>query len=53
MLVAPVCEKGRNGRNVRIPEGIWSFEGETIIGDGKEQMLYAEPGVPVVLWKQE
>lgn len=51
MLVAPVCEKGQNGRSVIIPEGSWDFEGEVIVGDGKAHVLHTEMGKPAILWK--
>lgn len=53
LLVAPVCEKGKNGRHVVIPKGLWERNGEIISGCGKEQFIRTEKGIPVMLWKKD
>lgn len=47
-LVAPVCEKGRMGRELYLPAGVWERNGEEIISDGKWIRTDSEYGIPIV-----
>lgn len=53
LLVAPVYEKGANGRSVVVPSGKWNYEGKEIIGNGEIQVFLSEPGIPIMLWRAE
>lgn len=49
LLVAPVYEKGKNGRSVVIPAGSWRLEGKIEEGNGKAVNFASELGSPIVL----
>lgn len=47
-LVAPVCEKGRTGRELYLPAGVWERNGEEIVSAGERIYTESEYGVPIV-----
>ena len=53
LLVAPICEKGKNSRYVDLPEGTWEKEDHTVVAGGKRILLEGNPGHPICLWRME
>lgn len=53
LLIAPVYEKGKCGREVVVPRGIWEQEGKVTASHGEKQFFNTEQGIPVMLWKKE
>lgn len=50
LLVAPLCEKGSNRRQVYLPRGCWrSGEGLDIDSDGRSYMIEPEEGIGIFL----
>lgn len=47
-LAAPVYEKGKSGREVSLPDGIWKRNGETVVSSGERIYCESEPGVPII-----
>ncbi|WP_419954572.1 glycoside hydrolase family 31 protein [Neobacillus niacini] len=52
ILVAPVTEKGKTGRGVYLPKGIWHYENDIIESTGGNKFFTSQPGQPIVLIKQ-
>ena len=50
-LVAPVYEKGVQGREVYLPKGTWSRDGKEMISQGGKIYCESQPGVPVIFEK--
>lgn len=47
-LVAPVTEKGKSGRTVYLPKGVWLKDGIKIGSQGEKRYFDSELGVPLV-----
>lgn len=52
ILVAPVTEKGKTGRDVYVPKGIWQRDDEQLESTGETRHFTSLPGEPIVLMKQ-
>lgn len=52
-LVAPVCEKGKDGRKVYLPKGTWSWEQKQIVSDGETVYCRSTPGIPLIFERME
>ena len=50
-LVAPVYEKGVQGREVYLPKGTWARNGKEIISQGEKMYCESQPGIPVIFEK--
>lgn len=45
-LIAPVYEKGKEGRNVYLPQGSWIWDQKEIVSRGETMYFKSVPGIP-------
>ncbi|CEG26301.1 glycoside hydrolase family 31 protein [Bacillus sp. B-jedd] len=49
ILVAPVSEKGAEGKKVYIPKGQWKYGEDVLSSEGEYHNFTSTPGIPVIL----